>query len=237
MRSALTAILAAGGVLSGCGASGDAGAAAAERRFAASGFDRIDLRGPDDVAVRIGPAFAISARGPAAAIDTLVVHVVDGALRVERKGGGWFGRAAGRNARIEVTLPRLAAASIAGSGDMAIDPVAAPDFSASVAGSGDMTIAALTTGVAALSLAGSGDIRIAGRARRVDVNVAGSGDVEGGAMAAPVARISSAGSGDIVISASDSATISLTGSGNVEIRGAAKCAVSKLGSGNVTCGG
>src|SRR3546814_16152650 len=40
------------------------------RSYDVTGFDQVDLRGSDDIDVRVGPAFAIQATGPAALPNT-----------------------------------------------------------------------------------------------------------------------------------------------------------------------
>lgn len=221
------------------GNSGDATAARPSgvtqgRSFAAAGFDKVSLRGPDNVVVRVGGAASVHASGDSAVLDRLDIVVVDGELRVARKRGQWIGSAPA--ATITVTLPAIRAASVAGSGNMTVDRAAAADFSAAVSGSGNLDIATVETRAADLAVSGSGNLTVAGTAGTVAMSVTGSGGIEAANLAGGTATISTVGSGDIVASVRTTADVSLVGSGNVTVRGGAQCTVSKLGSGDVDCG-
>lgn len=207
------------------------------RSFAASGFDKVALRGPDRVIVKVGPAMSVSAVGDTAILDRLEIEVVDGTLRVGRKESQGIGWRKGGEATVTVTLPALTAASVAGSGDMDVDRAQAASFDASIAGSGNLRIASLTADSASINVAGSGDARIAGQAQSVDVAIAGSGDVDLAGLKSERAGIAIAGSGNVRAGVTGEAEVSILGSGNVEISGGAKCTVSKLGSGEVRCPG
>ncbi|RJF93860.1 head GIN domain-containing protein [Sphingomonas cavernae] len=208
-----------------------------DRAFAASGFDTVSLRGPDNVVVKVGGAESVSAAGDQAILDRLEIEVVDGTLRVGRKkqaGIHWGGDKG--SATVTVTLPALKGANIAGSGDMSVDKVNSPGFDGSIAGSGSLSIASLAASAVDFSIAGSGDAHIAaGKADSLDVSIAGSGNLDAPALAARTADISVAGSGGVKAAVSDAADISIIGSGDVELFGNAKCSVSKVGSGNVRC--
>lgn len=206
------------------------------RSFAASGFDKVALRGPDDIVVRVGPAASVSAVGDTAVLDRLEIEVVDGTLRVGRKENQRVGWRRTGDATVTVTLPLLTGASVAGSGNMDVDRAEATDFDASVAGSGNLRIASLTAEAADISIAGSGDASVAGQARSIDVSIAGSGNVDASSLKSERADISIAGSGNIRAAVDGEAEVSILGSGDVEITGKATCEVSKLGSGEVRCG-
>lgn len=209
------------------------------RSFAATGFDKVALRGADNVVVKVGPAESVTARGDTAVLDRLKIEVVDGTLRIERRerDGVLSWRKGDKPVLVTVTLPRLVGAVVAGSGDMDVDRAHATSFAASVAGSGNLRIVDLTADATALNIAGSGDATIGGRGQSIDISLAGSGDADMGGYKAAHARISLAGSGDVKAGVDGTADVSLIGSGDVEIVGKAACTVSKLGSGAVRCGG
>ena len=205
----------------------------ATRSFQVADFTGVSLRGSDDVEVRTG-AFAVTAEGDSALLDRLEIRKDGNTLRIGRKDGDW-NWGGDKGAKIIVTLPALASADIAGSGDMTID-AAKGDFSGSVAGSGNMTLASLAGGKADLSIAGSGDINVGGgTATELDVSIAGSGNIGAAGLKASSADISIAGSGNVRAQVSGAADISLVGSGDVELTGGAKCSVSKMGSGDARC--
>jgi hypothetical protein len=203
------------------------------RRFDVTGFRQVDLRGSDDVIVRVGPAFSVVATGPAAVVEALTATLNGDTLRVGRK-GSWTFRS-NKGATIIVTLPVLTGAFVSGSGDMKVSPVRAPRFAAAVAGSGDLTLARLDTEQADLSIAGSGDLTAAGRAARANLSIAGSGDLDAGALETATLSASVAGSGDLNARATGTASASIVGSGDITVHGPARCTVSKVGSGEVHC--
>lgn len=234
-----TAIL----LLAGCGVgnarerSGDS--APGTRSFAVGGFDKVALRGADDVKVRIGDAVSVTATGPSDVLDALEVEVRGNELRLGRKKSA-FGMSLGGprgHAVFTVTLPRLVAAELAGSGDMDVERVDGPSFDGALAGSGNLRVANLRADAAKFDIAGSGNTVVAGTSRAIDVSIAGSGDMDAAGLKAERAKISIAGSGNVRAGVAQDADISIVGSGDVEIIGSAKCRVSKLGSGNVRCNG
>ncbi|QDX26817.1 DUF2807 domain-containing protein [Sphingomonas suaedae] len=203
------------------------------RSFDVADFTGVSLRGADDVEVRTG-AFAVTAQGDSALLDKLEIRKDGSTLRIGRKDGDW-NWGGDKGAKIIVTLPALASADIAGSGDMTIDQ-AKGDFDGAIAGSGNMTLASLAGGRADLSIAGSGDINLsAGTASALDISIAGSGNVKAPGLKADSADISIAGSGNVRAQVSGSADISLIGSGDVELTGGAKCNVTAMGSGEARC--
>ena len=182
--------------LVGCSASAedDAPTGVTEtRRFAATGFDAVALKGSDNVTVRVGPAFAVSATGDTSVLDRLDIAVRNGTLEIGRKRESWGWNGNGRGAAVTVTLPALKAASLFGSGDMTVDRAQAPAFSASLAGSGDLDIGRVEAERLDLSLAGSGDLKLAGRAQSADMSIAGSGDIDAGGLSAETAALPIAG--------------------------------------------
>ncbi|WP_423605813.1 head GIN domain-containing protein [Sphingomonas sp. MS122] len=204
------------------------------RSFQVADFTGVSLRGADDVEVRTGPAFAVTAEGDSALLDRLEIRKDGNTLRVGRKEGDWkWG--GGKGAKVTVTMPRLVNADVAGSGNMTVDR-AEGDFGGSIAGSGNLSIAQLRGGKADLSVAGSGDLRIAaGEASEIDASIAGSGDIDVPAIRAARGDFSIAGSGNIRAQITGEADISIVGSGNVDLTGGAKCSVSKMGSGEAHC--
>ena len=202
-------------------------------------FDRIALAGSTDVVVAVGGAPSIRAEGEAETLDRLEITVEGGQLHIGLRAGsrGWFHWGSRRGVTVHVTVPALAAASIAGSGDMRIDRVEGPRFAGSVTGSGDLDVGALAVGEASFSVTGSGDIRAAGRSQRASATVVGSGDLRLGGLETANATLSVAGSGDIGIRATETAAVELRGSGDVTVSGPARCTIDKSGSGDVHCGG
>lgn len=212
---------------------------ATTRNYQVAGFERIEVGGPYDVTVTTGGAPAVRASGGERAIERLVVEVVDGTLRIHSKkrsgmNFGWSGSS--HPVKLAVTVPRLTAAEIAGSGSISVDKVAGDSFDAGIAGSGELRLGQVDVKRLKAGIAGSGGINAGqGRAGVADYEIAGSGDIEAGALVAEVASVSIAGSGEVTANATGTAQVDIAGSGDVRLSGGAKCTVSKAGSGDVYC--
>ncbi|WP_313536401.1 head GIN domain-containing protein [Sphingomonas sp.] len=204
------------------------------RSFAATGFSGVALKSSDDVDVRSGSAFLITAEGDAAVLDQLDIRLDGKTLNVGRRKRAGMMWEKGDGAKIHIVMPQLREATVTGSGTMKVDRVEGK-FEGAVAGSGDLDIAAVAAREASLSIAGSGNIALAGRAEKIDLSLAGSGDLEGRQFTAGSADISIAGAGSVRANVTGKASVSILGSGDVELGGGAKCEVSKVGSGEVKC--
>lgn len=217
------------------GASAAPSGAGATRTYAATGFTGVDLRGSDDVDVKIGSNFSVTAEGDPKVLDLLDIQVVNGTLRVARKSsdGNWFGHD-DHGARIHVVMPKLASASVGGSGDLSVER-AEGDVSGAVSGSGNLAIADLRGGTSTFAVAGSGNISAAGNTEKLAASIAGSGDIDAKRLNATSADISIAGSGDLSGTVKGAASVSIVGSGDVELTGGARCAVNALGTGEAHC--
>lgn len=207
------------------------------RSYNVANFDEISAYGPDTVIVKVGGPFSVKAEGDTALLDRLEVEVKGSDLRIGRKrtGGVQIG---GNNGAVTftVTLPAIKAASLAGSGDMQIDSVAAAKFEAKMAGSGNLAIDAIKADDLDVSIAGSGGVKLAkGSIGHQEYSIAGSGSVEAMGVASKTVDISIAGSGDLKLAASEKANVSIMGSGDVDIVGTTQCSVRKMGSGDVRC--
>ncbi|KQT34843.1 hypothetical protein ASG29_01415 [Sphingomonas sp. Leaf412] len=204
------------------------------RSYAVAGFSRVAAAGSDDVDVRVGPAFSVRAEGDSDVLDRLKIERDGDALKIGRRSGNFFSSG---EAKVFVTMPALSGASLAGSGDMAIDRAQGDGLKASLAGSGNIRFAQVAVGKAEFSIAGSGDIEAAGTAKALEVSIAGSGDVKAKDLTASQADIRIAGSGSVRATVNGPAKVRAAGSGDVDLGAGARCDTKDLGSGEVTCGG
>jgi len=244
MRKSLAAALViAAGAVSACGHAngndgGDPGPTVA-RNYQVGNFTELELAGAYDVDVKTGAKASVSARGPEKLMERLVVEVKGNTLLIHpRKDRGWFNRGWSSHDKVQVTVtvPALQAATLAGSGVIAIDKVQGDRFEGQIAGSGDLRLGAVEVGSLKIGIAGSGDARAgSGRARNAEYEIAGSGGVDGGGVAVEDLKISIAGSGDVKANATRTADVDIMGSGDVDLTGGAKCSISKAGSGDVRC--
>jgi hypothetical protein len=206
--------------------------------FAVGQFDRIEVSGPYDVAVHTGAATAVTATGPQNLVERMDVQVQDGRLMIRpRKEEGrmkiWGNRG---HVEVQVTVPGLRGAEIAGAGDIRIDRVDGDSFDADIHGSGGLVIETFEAQSLAASIAGSGEIRAAsGTAEQVALKIGGSGNINTQGVAAKTASATITGSGNISATATDTAAVRIYGSGNVEIQGGAKCTVDNKGAGSFRC--
>lgn len=210
-----------------------------ERSYQVGSFEKVAGAGPNHYLVSVGSAPSVRASGPAKTLDRYEVVVRNGELQVRLK-SEWRRDKSNRKlkpATYRITLPRISAASYAGSGDMSVDRVDGGTFEANLAGSGRLTINRMAVEKANFSVAGSGNLSASGKARKSDVSIAGSGNVRARQLRSVSASVSVAGSGDTALTVDKDADISIVGSGDVAIAGNARCRISKMGSGKVSCGG
>ena len=119
---------------------------------------------------------------------------------------------------VQITVPVLSAAKLAGSGTMALafDLPELP-LDLYLSGSGDLRFDGRTAALGAF-LNGSGDIRLQGETGDADLSLSGSGDIRARDLAATSADIDLSGSGDISATL-DAARVALTGSGRIDLYG------------------
>lgn len=216
--------------------SADAGPKAS-RNFALSGFTGIKVTGPDDVEIRRGDAFAISAVGPQDELEDLEIELDGSTLSIGRKREGFsFNRRKHAPVRISITMPRLGAVRLTGSGSIDADAIEGDAVETLLTGSGDLKVATLSGKSAKIDISGSGDIEIgAGTIGSGDVSVTGSGDVDASGLTAESLEVSVTGSGNVAAQATATANIRILGSGDVNLTGGAACTTKTLGSGSATC--
>lgn len=205
------------------------------RSYPVSGFTRVASAAPAEVRITTGQNFAVRASGSAKLIERLELAVENGTLqiRLRKEGWGWSNRG---DAKIEIVMPRVEGASIAGAGDMTIDR-GVGDFSADISGAGDLTVGRIEGGKVSLSISGAGDMAAAGTAEALELEIAGAGSLRARDLIARSAEVSVAGAGDVVATVDGAADVSIAGMGSVDLGSRARCTVSKAGLGSVKCAG
>lgn len=227
-----------------------------DTRMASPGeFNRIAVAGPFVVTVRTGHDTAISLSGPRTMLDDTELVVRDGQLIIRWQEGASWSRNGDHGVDIDISVPALGEAMMAGAGSIAIDRIGGDSFAAQLLSSGDITIETLSAGKVQAQLAGSGSLAIAridaasvevvsagsggmtakGRAGKATLRLAGAGSFDNPAFVADHATIISGGSARIRAEVRTSANIQAAGSGVITLTGGAKCTISKLGSGEVNC--
>ncbi|BBO23662.1 MAG: DUF2807 domain-containing protein [Armatimonadetes bacterium] len=172
-------------------------------------FRSIELSLPAEVSVKVGDAYSVTLHGDDNLLARVRTEVEGGELEI----GSDANLRSKTGLRIEITVPRLEGASIAGSGSIDAEIGTVDAFRASVAG--------------------SGELRAEGIAKSVAVSIAGSGDVNLDNVASEDAEVEIAGSGDVTVKASKNLKIEIAGSGSVKYVGDPKVQSSVAGSGDV----
>ena len=232
---------------SGCGAEVTSGSKDGKRTveagpattqsFDLKGFTGVKVAGPDDVTIRQGDAFSISAKGPQSELDELEIKLDGSMLSIGRKREGFsFSRHDSDGVEISITMPKLDTLRLTGSGSIDADTLDADAAKLDVTGSGDLKLGKLTAKSADLGVSGSGSIEVKGGAIATgDFGVTGSGDIDAEGLVAQTLEVSITGSGDVDAQATASADIKILGSGDATIGGGGKCSTKAMGSGTATC--
>jgi len=215
-------------------------AAAQERSYSVTDFDRIQVDGPYEVVLTTGRSSAARAVGPSAAIDRITVEVQGQTLRIHANRSAWGGYPGQQQSgpvRIEVATRDLSTATVIGAGSLTVDRARGLRLALTVSGSGRIAVGRLDADTLVLALRGSGRLSLAGTAKKVEANLTGSGDLDAGRLAADDADLYSETSGSVALTARRSAKVRAAGVGEVTIGGGAACTVTGIASGQVHCGG
>ena len=197
-------------------------------------FTKVQSFGPDNLVFVVGETYSIKAEGNTEAVETLRYKLDDGAIRIGRTKGKWFGDSA-EPVTITITAPYLSKATLAGSGDFTAEKMTADAMELVIAGSGSINIGALNGRSLSTKIAGSGEAVLAGKVDSAIYKIAGAGTINASKLTSIDAKVSIAGSGDLKLNATGTVDVSIAGSGDVDVVGGAKCKTSKMGSGNVNC--
>ncbi|HZD87306.1 MAG TPA: head GIN domain-containing protein [Gaiellaceae bacterium] len=155
-------------------------------------FDGVELAGSNDVLVRIGGRQSVVVRADDNLLARVTTEVRGRSLVIGNTRGSFTAKSP---MSVEVTVPALAALTLAGSGNITVDGVDTQSLTVSLPGSG--------------TLSGSGN------ARRLEVTVGGSGTVQFTELVARNVRAVVSGSGSIFVTATASLDASVTGTGSI----------------------
>jgi len=222
---------------SGSAGTDQSSATGTSRIYDVAGFTGVTLRGSDDVDVRVGSGFSVRAEGPAKQLDLLRITRDGNALKVDRKPNTGLHWGDSGHVKVFVTMPRIVAADLVGSGNLAIDHVEGQAFRLNSQASGDVAIGTLGVDSADLSISGSGGLTAKGDVRRLAVALTGTGDVDAAGLKAAAATVSLLGTGNVRAAVTGPAQVSSTGTGDVDLGPGARCTTQKTGTGEVRCGG
>ena len=213
-------------------------AAAAERRYTVTDFDRIQVEGPFQVTLTTGKAPSARADGEMLALERVSVEVQSRTLKIRPNRSAWGGYPGQQSGGVKllVSTPGLRSATVTGAGTLSIDKVKAMMFDAALAGSGRLGIGSLEADALSLGLLGGGKLTLGGKAKTVRATISGSGDLDAAALQSEDAEVNADTSGTIALGVRRAAKITATGAGEVTIGGTPACTVTNRGVGTVSCG-
>lgn len=202
-------------------------AAAAERRYSVTDFERVVVEGPYIVRLTVGRSSSASASGSQAALDRVSIDVSGQTLRIRRNRTSWVGTPGAQEGPLTIELATriLRSARLIGPASLDIDRAAGLRVDLIVEGSGRLRAANVAADNLSIGLAGSGRLEIAGTAETLSADIQGTGDVDASRLRAENATITAGTTGEVALQVVRAATISAYGLGNVVIAGRADCTV------------
>ncbi len=213
-------------------------AAAAERSYSVTDFDRIQVEGPYIVRLTTGRSAAARASGTIPALDRVMIDVQSQTLRIRRNrsySGGTPGAQEGP-LTISVSTRALRSARLIGPGSLELDRVQGLRADLTVEGSGRLHAAAVAADTLNLGLLGAGRLELAGTAGTLRADIQGSGDLDAAGLTAQNATITTTTSGTVALAVVRAATVTALGLGTVTIGGRPACTVTGAGATQVSCG-
>lgn len=171
---------------------------AGEQTRELASFSRLRVNGSTDVDVRVGAGQSVIVEGSDSQLDRVVTEVKGDTLVVSNR--GMYLDNERSKLRVHITVPRLNAVEISGSGDVQVNALAGSQFAVAISGSGD--VKAQGSGVDSLS-----------------VTISGSGDADLRALPTRSAAVNVAGSGDVKVNVTEALSANLLGSGDIRYAG------------------
>ena len=212
-------------------------AAAAERNFGITGFEKVRVEGPFKVTLTTGIAPFARASGSPTALEAVSIEMLGSTLIVRnRRSGAWGGYPGAANGPVEIALGThdVSSASLTGAGSLAIDRAKSFRFDLTVNGSGSARIADVAVDQLRVAVVGSGSAGLAGSAGKLTATVSGSGALDGATLAAKDATIAADGSATVRLAVSNGAKIDANGASSVELSGNPACTAKTVGSASVS---
>ncbi|MEO6581039.1 MAG: DUF2807 domain-containing protein [Sphingomicrobium sp.] len=212
-------------------------AAAADRNFGVSGFDRVRVDGGYKVNLTVGVAPFGRATGSARALDPVEL-VVEGRTLIVRANrsaswGGYPGESAGP-VEISIGTHDLTAAYVNGAGSLAINQARGLKFEAVAQGAGSITIEQVDVDQLQVGLAGAASARLAGKALKLTAMVRGTSALDAEALSVKEAVIGAQGPAIVKLTATETAKVDAIGVASVTLAGKPACTVKTQGSASVS---
>jgi putative autotransporter adhesin-like protein len=212
-------------------------AAAAERRYSVTDFERVVVEGPYIVRLTIGRASSARATGSQAALDRAQLDVTGQTLRIRRNRSYWGGNPGAQEGplTIELVTRNLRSARLIGPATLDVDRAAGLRIDLVVEGSGRLRATNLAADNLSLGLAGSGRLELSGTAETLTAEIQGAGDLAAANLRAENATITASTTGTVALQVVRAVTVNAFGVGPVEIGGPGDCTVRGASAGLVRC--
>lgn len=213
-------------------------AAAAERTYGLTSFDRIRVEGPFRVTVTKGQSLSARAVGSPGALDRISVKLEGRTLTIRPDTSVWGGYPGQQiaPATVNVTAPELSSAILLGSGSLDIGRMSGLHVMLTVEGAGRLKVGNVAADNLSLGLLGSGSVDVAGTAKTATVTVRGAAEIHADQLDVADLTLTTESAGTVAMRATRSAKVTASGMGETRVEGKAACTVSRLGVGPVSCG-
>ena len=155
-------------------------------------FNSVELVGSNNVVIRVGEKHSVVVKADRNLLNPVTTEVQSGKLVIGNTPGSFTTKSP---MTVEVTVPRLNALTLSGSGNIVVDGIEAENLK--------------------VALPGAGTLTASGTATRLDVTVSGSGTVQFTRLVANDVRAAVSGSGSIFTTATNSLDASVSGSGAI----------------------
>ena len=212
-------------------------AAAADRRYSVTDFDRIVVEGPYIVRLTTGAPTSARASGSQAALERVIIDASGQTLRIRRNRSYWGGNAGAQEGplTIELTTRALRSARLVGPARLDVDKVEGQRVDLVVEGSGQLRATAVEADNLTIGMLGSGRMILAGTAERLEANLQGTGDLDASALRADNATVTASTLGNVAVGVNRAATVNALGLGEVNILGSPACTIRGPNATQVRC--
>lgn len=215
-------------------------AAADERSYVVTNFDRIRVDGPFEVRVIVGGNGArASGSGTARVLVNLSLEVQAGTLVIRKGSNGWGeqGKVDGPAPIVTIIMPSLRAVTVIGGGKVKVSGVLrTPRFDVQLTGTGSIEASGVDAQDVVVTLIGNGSVALSGKALHARLLTNGNGSIAASDLVVGDLFVRLDGPGSTAANARFTADLTTTGIGSIAVSGNAKCRAKAPAGGPVSCG-
>ena len=200
-------------------------------------FTEVSLGGSAHVVLKQGSPQSVVVEGSPEALAGFETLVTNQQLRLgyRRNTNSLFNYEDKGTVTVYVTVPRLTALRVGGSGKLEVDgPLRADALALVVSGSGNLQVRQLAATRLETALSGSGTMLLGGSCSSHEIRLSGSGNLLAHDLKTETSRVRLSGSGIAHVYASHAADASISGSGNVFVAGGGQLSSVMHGSGHIS---